>query len=179
MAAAAIDRFEAFLKRCSFKTFHRECAVAFKRHLAQEESAVTGQLLSRSTVDSTLRVLVTFFKWLADQPGFRSKFSYSDAEHFNLPLADARAGRPKRVRGFPTLDQVHAVLAKMPARTDIEKRDQALVALTLLTGRAGRGASRPAPEAPPAGQTPARSGSARSPHQVFQADYNLVLPGRR
>jgi integrase len=37
----------------------------------------------------------------------------------------------------PTLDQVHHVLATMPAGTDIEMRNRALIALALLTGARG------------------------------------------
>ena len=39
-----------------------------------------------------------------------------------------------RVKAFPSLEQVHRVLAVMPHATDIEQRDRALVAFTLLTG---------------------------------------------
>ena len=43
----------------------------------------------------------------------------------------SRARREKKV---PTLDQVHRVLATMPAATVLERRDRALVAFTALTG---------------------------------------------
>jgi integrase len=133
-AAMAIDRFDTFHGRRSFKAFHRERAVAFKRKLADQRAARSGEPLSKSTLDSTLRALVAFFSWLADQPEYRSRFTESDAEHFNLSLAESRAGRAQRPRSFPTLEQVHHVLASMPHATDIELRDRALIALTLLTG---------------------------------------------
>ena len=40
----------------------------------------------------------------------------------------------------PTLDQVHRVLATMPARTDVETRNRALIALALLFDSIGAGA---------------------------------------
>lgn len=132
-AAAAIDRFDVFQSRKPFKTFHRERAMAFKRRLIEQRGAQSGKPLSQSTLDSTLRALVAFFKWLAAQPGYKSRFTYTDAEHFHLALADARAGRAHRPRSFPTIEQLHHVLSTMPSRSDVEKRNRALLALTLLT----------------------------------------------
>jgi integrase len=43
----------------------------------------------------------------------------------------AKATRPARV---PTLEQIRHVVRSMPASTDIERRDRALIAFTILTG---------------------------------------------
>jgi integrase len=40
----------------------------------------------------------------------------------------------KLVKPFPTMEQIRLVVRNMPATTDIELRDQALVAFTILTG---------------------------------------------
>lgn len=76
----------------------------------------------------------TFFVWLADQPGYKRKINYSDADYFNLPEKDVRIARAVREKSFPTVEQVHHVLAIAPASTDTEKRDRALIAFALLTG---------------------------------------------
>ncbi len=76
----------------------------------------------------------SFFIWLADQPGYKRKISYSDADYFNLSEKDVRIAKAVREKPFPTVEQVHHVLACMPATNDIELRDRALVALALLTG---------------------------------------------
>lgn len=133
-AAAAIDRFAAFLGHRSFKTFHPERAAAFKRHLANQTGARSGQLLSQSTLDSTLRALLLFFRWLAGEPGYKSRIKDSDANYFSPSRADARAARAKRARRVPTLEEIHRVLDALPHATPVEKRDRALVALTILTG---------------------------------------------
>lgn len=39
----------------------------------------------------------------------------------------------------PTLEQVRHVIASMPEGTDIERRDRALMAFTLMTGARDRG----------------------------------------
>jgi hypothetical protein len=82
----------------------------------------------------TLTALKRFFAWLAGQPGYKSRITYADAEYFNLSTKDtciAKATRPARV---PTLEQIRHVVRSMPASTDIERRDRALIAFTILTG---------------------------------------------
>lgn len=94
-------------------------------------------LTSRATVHSTLSALRAFFIWLAGQPGYKRRIAYCDADYFNLSEKDVRIAKASRDKPVPTLDQVHHVLGKMPAGTDIEKRNRALIALALLTGARG------------------------------------------
>jgi integrase len=90
--------------------------------------------LSASTIKSTLAALKAFFIWLAGEPGYRAKLRRSDAEYFN-PLDNlARVAGAHRRRPWPTLAQIRAVLSAMPTETDIDLRDRALVAFTILTG---------------------------------------------
>ena len=132
--ATALARFEAANGHKDFKKFHREQAKAFKHKLDKEKNARTGKPLSRATVHSTLSALRAFFIWLAGQPGYKSKIAYADADYFNLSEKDVRIAKATREKPVPTLEQVHHVLATMPAESDIEKRNRALIALALLTG---------------------------------------------
>ena len=133
-AAKALARFEADTKHRNFKAFHFEQAVAFKRRLAQQDSQVTGGKLSKATLHATLASLRRFFQWLAQQPGYKSQLNYTDADYFNLSDKDTRIATARRERPVPTMDQIKHTLARMPGGTDIERRDRALVAFTLLTG---------------------------------------------
>ena len=132
--AAALHRFEVDTNFRSFKTFRIEQAVAFKRHLAEQMSATTGKPLSKATMYATLSALRNFFHWLAGQPGFRSRLSYSDAEYFNLSEKETRIAKAHREPRVPTVEQILHVLHSMPATTEIERRNRALIAFTLLTG---------------------------------------------
>jgi integrase len=132
--AKALARFEADTKFRDFKAFHHEQAVAFKRRLAEQDSKVTGEKLSKATLHATLADLKRFFQWLAGQPGYKSKFSYSDADYFNLSDKDTRIATARREKKFPTIEQVKHVIGVMPSGSEIEQRDRALVAFTLLTG---------------------------------------------
>ena len=84
--------------------------------------------------DGKMSHLKRFFHWLAGQSGYKSRLRYSDAEYFNLSDKDTRVATARREKKFPTFGQVEHVVANMPHRTDIERRNRALVAFTLLTG---------------------------------------------
>lgn len=132
--AKALARFEDHTQWRDFKAFHYQQAVAFKKHLAEQRTARTGEKLSKSTLHATLNHLKKFFHWLAGQPGYKSRFQYADADYFNLSENDMRVATAKREQKAPTLEQVRHVIALMPHTTDIEKRNRALIAFTLLTG---------------------------------------------
>jgi integrase len=132
--AKAIARFEAFTRYKDFKSFHIEQAKAFKRDLAEERSDRSGEPLSKATLYATLTALKRFFVWLAGQPGYKSRISYSDAEYFNLSAKETRVAKATRPTRVPTLEQIRHVIQNMPATTDIKRRDRALVAFTILTG---------------------------------------------
>jgi len=132
--AKALARFEEATGHKDFKKFHREQAKAFKHKLSAQKSERTGKPLSRATVHSTLSALRAFFIWLAGQPGYKSKIEYADADYFNLSEKEVRIAKATREKPVPTIEQVHHVLANMPAASDIERRNQALIALALLTG---------------------------------------------
>jgi len=60
--------------------------------------------------------------------------SYSDAEYFNLSTKETRIAKATRPARVPTLEQIRHVVQTMTATTDIEQRDRALIAFTILTG---------------------------------------------
>ena len=132
--ATSIARFDTSSRNREYKKFHRELAVAFKRELSEALNARTGDRLSKSTVLGTVRDVRAFFQWLSREPGYRQHLTYADADYFNLSDKDVAVARAKREKAPPTLEQVHHVLATMPAATRFDRRDRALVALAALTG---------------------------------------------
>jgi integrase len=133
-AAKAIHRFESSTGFRSFKKFHIEQAIAFRRRLDEAVSAGDGKPLSKATVLQTLNLLRAFILWLAEQPGYRRHVRYSAAEYFRQSEKDTRIAKAPRERLVPTHEQIEAVLQAMPGRTDIERRNRALIAFTWLTG---------------------------------------------
>jgi integrase len=137
-AAKAVSRFEAYTRFRDFKAFHIEQARGFKVSLGDQMSLRTEDHLSKATLYATLNSLRRFFIWLAGQPGYKSRISYSDAEYFNLSVKETRIAKARREDRVPTLEQIRHVVKSMPTRTDAERRDQALVAFTILTGMRDR-----------------------------------------
>jgi integrase len=74
------------------------------------------------------------FIWLAGQPGYKSRISYCDAEYFNLSAKETRIAKAHRDTRVPTIEQIRHVIRTMPGVTEIERRDRALIAFTILTG---------------------------------------------
>ena len=130
---ASILAFEQSTDYRDFAAFRIEQARRFKRLLTEARNERTAKPLSQATIRSRLMALKAFFQWLASQPGYR-KIKYADAEYFNISANESRIATARRERPAPELEQVHQVIAAMPATTAIEKRDRALIAFAILTG---------------------------------------------
>ncbi|WP_323012829.1 tyrosine-type recombinase/integrase [Devosia sp.] len=131
---AAIADFEAVTGWRDFRKFRIELAQKYKRELGGRTNPKTGRPLSKATVSSRLMALKGFFEWLAGQPGFRSKLTYSDAEYFRPSANDERIAKAVREKPVASVEDIRKVLAALPDGTDIEKRDRALIAFALLSG---------------------------------------------
>ena len=133
-AAKALARFEGYTNYKDFKAFHFQQAIAFTNHMTKQKGQRSGEVLSKATLHSTLSALQRFFQWLAGQPGYKSRFTYDDADYFSLSDNDMRVATAHREQRVPTMEQVKHVIATMPSVTEIECRNRALLAFTLLTG---------------------------------------------
>ncbi len=122
----AISRYEGQFAFAGFVPFSADNAIDFKKALLKTN-------LAKSTILQTINALKKFFGWLSCQPGYKSKIQSTDIAYFSLSEKDTRAAQAPSYKTFPTLEQVKHVLSTMPAATDIEKRDRALVALVALT----------------------------------------------
>jgi integrase len=130
----ALSRFEDYTGRRDFKTFRRQQAIGFKERLAETDGHRSGETLSRSTQASTLAALKEFFRWLAWQPGFKSKIHVPDVEYFRPSRKDLATAKATKLRDFPSLEQVRAVIDAMPSENAVERRNRALIAFAMLTG---------------------------------------------
>ena len=116
-----------------FRLFRSEQAQSYKHRLANANNPATKRPLAKATINSRLAALKAFFQWLSQEPRFR-RLNCSDAEYFNLSDNDERIAKAVRERPAPTIEQIRHVLFSLPYRTDIECRNQALIAFTLLSG---------------------------------------------
>lgn len=131
---AALASFEVYTRHRDFSAFRNRQASGFKEQLATSRGKRTRESLSDSTQVHTLSALRRFFTWLADQEGYRGRIKRSDADYFRPGRRQAAIARTVRSHEGPTIEQVIHVLDALPYETDIQKRDRALIAFTLLTG---------------------------------------------
>jgi len=129
----AINLYENYTGRRDFTTFDMEQAKGFKRWLVKQKNA-KGELLSLSTVRSTLKILRDFFGWLSIHPQYIRKIDGRAAGYLRLSNNAERAGRATKELPIPSVEEVHKVLEAMPHGTEIEKRDRAVIAFMALTG---------------------------------------------
>ena len=132
--AASIAAFEESTGHKDFASFHAEQARRFKRLLGEAINPATNRPLAKATIRARLMAVKAFVRWLSQQPGYKSKVRYHDAEYFNLSANDSRIATARRERPVPELDQIHRTIAAMPSATVIEMRDRALLAFAILTG---------------------------------------------
>lgn len=132
--AKALVRFEDYTKYKDFKKFKHEQATGFKKHLIEQKNQRKDTKLSKSTIHSTFAHLKRFFQWLAREQGYKSRIQFSDTEYFNTSNKDIQVATARRVQKVPTLEQIKHVIEKMPINTEIEQRNRALIAFTILTG---------------------------------------------
>jgi len=130
----AIFEFERFTSFKDFGKFRSNDAISFKKSLLANGGRRAAELSSRSTVRGKLLPLQRFFTWLAEQDGFRTKIRLSDVQYFNLSNRDVQIVRDRPPKPAPTLEQMQHVIRAMPAGSDLEKRDRAILCCTLLTG---------------------------------------------
>lgn len=131
---AALARFEAYTRHRDFESFRNAHASGFKDHLAICRADRSRNRLSAATQLHVLSALKKFFLWLSDQTGYRRRIRRSDADYFNADRKQMAIARTIRAVEGPSIEQVRHVVVTMPGGTDIEKRDRALIAITLLTG---------------------------------------------
>lgn len=130
----AVDRFERYIQLKDFSTFNKEQAIGFKKYLQNQKAIKSQEPLSGSTILSTLNNLKEFFSWLAFQQGYKSKIDMTEIEYFNLSEKEIRQAKSPKLKDFPSLEQIRKVINDMPTNTVINRRDRALLVLTVLTG---------------------------------------------
>jgi site-specific recombinase XerD len=129
----AISRYELYTKYQGFESFNRHKVIAFKKAFTQAKSSLGDDYLSKSNILSTVRHLQDFFKWLSREKGYK-RLDVREIAYFNPYDNEIRIAHAKKRRIAPSLEQIKAVINSMPSGNDIELRNKALIAFTILSG---------------------------------------------
>jgi integrase len=130
----AIDRLEAYTGYKDFATFNKDQAVAFKETLTATKAERTGKPVSLATVHHTLQAIKDFLSWLQGQPTYRRRIKPGDIAYLNLTMGEEREAHTATPKVYPPFEDFRAAILAMPAGTETERRDQALMAFLLSTG---------------------------------------------
>ncbi len=117
-----------------FGALHHEQIIAFKKKLCSQRNRRTGKPISTATVHMTIQHLKAFFRWLAFKPGFKRKIHAPDIDYFSLSDKQVATAKAEHYKESPTIEQVRHVIQHMRGNSDIARRNQALIAFTLLSG---------------------------------------------
>lgn len=129
----ALWDYEAFSSDDDYANFNEKTAIAFKKWLA-EKKLKDGTTISYSTQYDRLRYLKKFFTWLSGQVGYKSKIDVYDTSYLRLDKKLAKIATAAKVEDYPTLEYVKKLCSSIEIKGEIDLRDRALIAFTLLSG---------------------------------------------
>ena len=135
---SSIREFEAFFENRCFSKIGDPDASLYRNILLEKGKLPREEGgLSSSTIRHRTSQLTSFFNWLMKQEGYR-RLSANIPDQFDLPKRQLAKVLPRTERLYPTLEEAKDMVASMPNRTQLQRRDRAMVALTFLTAlRAG------------------------------------------
>jgi len=128
----ALWNYEGYSKDEDFRNFNEKKAKEFKDWLANKQNR--GKTITLSTQYARLRHLRAFFVWLSGQNGYKSKINVYDTEYLNLTKKQRKEATSPSYPDYPELKDVKKICDSIEVNNDIDKRDRALIAFTLLSG---------------------------------------------
>ena len=128
----AILLYEEFTKYADLATYRPDKAIEFKKWLKKRE--FRGKVISITTYHTYLRHIRTFFNWLSEQAGYRSKITHDVVEYLSISEKEERIATQQTPRNYPPLEYVIKLADSIKPTIEIDLRDRALIAFTLLSG---------------------------------------------
>ncbi len=120
-----IRDFEVYTAFAGFEKFNDETADKYIRSLFDRK-------LSMSYISGNIRSLKDFLNWLERQRGYRSKINYNHIEYLNISRNQRRTAKATEYQKSYTYDQIIKTIREMPDKTEIEKRNKAIISLQAL-----------------------------------------------
>lgn len=128
----AILLYEDFTKQYDFSTFSENKAMNFKKWLRERQHR--GKNIALTTYNTYLRHLRKFFIWLSGEAGYKSKVTSDKIAYLRISKKEERMAMQSPPRNYPALEYVLNLTDSIEIITEIDRRDRALIAFTLLTG---------------------------------------------
>lgn len=122
-----LREFEIFINFESFAVYNKLQADRYIDYLFEQD-------YSLSFIDSTVRELKDFLRWLERQKGYRSKVNYNDIDYLNITSNQRSTAKTPEYKKSHSFKKIIKVIRCMPEVTAIQKRDKAIVSLNALCG---------------------------------------------
>jgi len=130
----ALWKYEECVQEADFGKFNTKTAKGFKDWLETRKGGRTGAGLSLASQYHILRHVRDFFTWLSGQPGYKSRINPFDVQYLKLDKKKSRMATTAPRQEFPSLEYVQTLCRSIVPKTEVDHRDRALIAFTLLTG---------------------------------------------
>ena len=128
----AILLWQDFSNNDDFALYNADKAIEFKKWLLKRENQ--GKQLSLVTYHTYLRHLRKFFTWLVREPGYKSRIKPNGVDYLKVTEKEERMATQSVPRNYPALEYVRRLVDSILVRNEIDLRDQAMIAFTLLSG---------------------------------------------
>ncbi len=129
----SITLWDDFTHSADYRTFNPETIKGFKKWLFERKNTATNQPITLTTCHHYLISLNEFFKWLAAQPGYKSKISLNDIAYLQLDKKQTKVALNRTRKRYPTLEIIQKLVNSIEVKTEVDKRDRALICFTLLS----------------------------------------------
>ena len=130
--ANAIKEFEVATNYIDFKRYKKEYALKFKNYLRNKRNIKTQERISKSIFVHYCKYVQKFFAWLCEQEGFR-KIKQKDIQYLNVTQKEKNEARSTREQESHCVVDLLKIIRMMPNNTIEERRNKAMISLTLLT----------------------------------------------
>jgi len=128
----SLTKFEEFSNYEDFSKFGKEKALSYKSWL--KKSTFRNNPMQISTYCHYLKMLKNFYEWLLMQPGYKSKLSGNDIAYLNTADSESKISQQGRLKKNPSLEYVLKLAGSIKGISEVDMRDRALIAFTVLTG---------------------------------------------
>jgi site-specific recombinase XerD len=108
--AEAVDQWQTFTTHEDFVNFNKTKALAFRDWLQSRKAHTEIGTISLVTQYNYLRRVKRFFKWLSDQPNYKSKIIKDEIEFLRLSKGDARIAQQGTTKQMPPLKKLDTSL---------------------------------------------------------------------
>lgn len=131
--AAALHEFEVAIGFKDFRKYNSDWAITFKEHLNEKKNKRTGKHISKSLYFHYISFVREFVEWVVSYDKTYGKIKQDEIDYLHVTRNDKNKARATGYQESHEVADILTTIRLMPVRTDIERRNKAMLSLCLLT----------------------------------------------